>query len=180
MNEGYQPEDFKRVIEIKTEEWRNDPVWGKYLRPETLFGTKFESYLNHNVRKVVRILKMFCKSNPGWLMPGGLIQSILVVEQIQNYNRFDEMFYETVKAIKNRLDGYQDIRNPVTNQSILYSAKDRQRVKNLCNRLGNALNKLDILFKDTCTEEQAMNAWNEFFNHPFWSVHLRNQQFLTQ
>ena len=51
LNEGYQLEDFKRVIEIKTEEWRNDPIWSKYLRPETLFGTKFESYLNQKSGK---------------------------------------------------------------------------------------------------------------------------------
>ncbi|WP_338472718.1 conserved phage C-terminal domain-containing protein [Niallia sp. XMNu-256] len=55
FNEGFQMDDFKRVIEIKTEEWRNDPVWCKYLRPETLFGTKFESYLNQkNGKKTYR------------------------------------------------------------------------------------------------------------------------------
>lgn len=53
FNEGFQLEDFKRVIEIKTDEWGNDPVWCKYLRPETLFGTKFESYLNQKSRKKV-------------------------------------------------------------------------------------------------------------------------------
>jgi hypothetical protein len=38
-------EDFKRVIDIKAAEWlgtEND----QYLRPQTLFGTKFEGYLN--------------------------------------------------------------------------------------------------------------------------------------
>ena len=53
FNEGYGLEDFKRVIEIKTEEWRDDPVWSKYLRPETLFGTKFESYLNQKIGKKI-------------------------------------------------------------------------------------------------------------------------------
>ncbi|MDY7215137.1 conserved phage C-terminal domain-containing protein [Bacillus subtilis] len=45
-NEGFRFEDFKHVILVKTEEWLNDPVMNKFLRPETLFGTKFESYLN--------------------------------------------------------------------------------------------------------------------------------------
>ena len=27
-------------------EWSHDPKMSVYLRPETLFGTKFESYLN--------------------------------------------------------------------------------------------------------------------------------------
>ncbi|MEC5268246.1 conserved phage C-terminal domain-containing protein [Heyndrickxia coagulans] len=45
-NEGFRLEDFKKVIDIKTKEWLSDPKMCKYLRPETLFGTKFESYLN--------------------------------------------------------------------------------------------------------------------------------------
>ena len=45
-NEGFRLPDFKRVIDIKCAEWLNDPKMSKYLRPETLFGTKFESYLN--------------------------------------------------------------------------------------------------------------------------------------
>ena len=45
-NEGFTLEDFKQVIDNKTAEWLNDPNMNKYLRPETLFGNKFESYLN--------------------------------------------------------------------------------------------------------------------------------------
>lgn len=45
LKEHFTTEDFKRVIDIKTEEWLNTDM-AKYLRPETLFGTKFESYLN--------------------------------------------------------------------------------------------------------------------------------------
>jgi uncharacterized phage protein (TIGR02220 family) len=46
INEGFTLGDFKKVIDLKTAEWLNDPHWSKFLRPETLFGTKFESYLN--------------------------------------------------------------------------------------------------------------------------------------
>lgn len=45
-NEGFGLEDFKKVIDIKTAEWLNDNKMKQYLRPTTLFGTKFESYLN--------------------------------------------------------------------------------------------------------------------------------------
>ena len=44
-------EDFNRVIDLKTEEWLHYPSWNKYLRRETLFGTKFESYLNQKPSK---------------------------------------------------------------------------------------------------------------------------------
>lgn len=45
-NEGFTLEDFKKVIDNKTAEWLNDDNMSQYLRPVTLFGTKFESYLN--------------------------------------------------------------------------------------------------------------------------------------
>lgn len=45
FNEGFTIEDFKTVIDKKCSEWINTDM-EKYLRPETLFGTKFESYLN--------------------------------------------------------------------------------------------------------------------------------------
>lgn len=43
-NEGYELEDFKIVIDKKCKEWLGTDM-EKYLRPETLFGNKFESYL---------------------------------------------------------------------------------------------------------------------------------------
>ncbi len=49
LNEGHTFEDFKKVIDIKTSQWKNDKVNNKYLRPETLFGNKFDGYLNEEV-----------------------------------------------------------------------------------------------------------------------------------
>ena len=44
-NEGFRLEQFIKVVDIKCREWIHTEQ-AKYLRPETLFGTKFESYLN--------------------------------------------------------------------------------------------------------------------------------------
>lgn len=49
LNEGFTVEDFKTVIDKKVMLWKNDPKMSAYLRPETLFGNKFESYLNEIV-----------------------------------------------------------------------------------------------------------------------------------
>lgn len=51
LNEGFSVEDFRIVIDTKTTEWLNDKKMEQYLRPETLFGNKFESYLNQNTKK---------------------------------------------------------------------------------------------------------------------------------
>jgi len=45
VNEGFTVDDFKVVIDKKFSDWK-ETKWEKYLRPETLFGTKFEGYLN--------------------------------------------------------------------------------------------------------------------------------------
>lgn len=45
--EGFGLDDFKKVIDTKAKEWRGTEM-DKYLRPETLFGTKFEGYLNES------------------------------------------------------------------------------------------------------------------------------------
>ncbi len=50
LNEGYTIDDFKTVISKKAKEWKGTEM-EKYLRPETLFGTKFESYLNAKIIK---------------------------------------------------------------------------------------------------------------------------------
>lgn len=45
-NEGYTVKDFKTVIDKKFKSWGNDPKMSLYLRPSTLFGTRFGEYLN--------------------------------------------------------------------------------------------------------------------------------------
>ncbi len=52
FKEGYTLEDFKQVIDIKTAEWKDSPEFSKYLRPETLFGTKFDGYLNQKPKTI--------------------------------------------------------------------------------------------------------------------------------
>lgn len=45
IREGYVLEDFKLVVNFKVEQWKGNPDFEQYLRPETIFGTKFDSYL---------------------------------------------------------------------------------------------------------------------------------------
>lgn len=52
INEGFTIDDFKKVIDKKTMEWLRDGKMNVYLRPETLFGTKFEGYLNQPEKQI--------------------------------------------------------------------------------------------------------------------------------
>lgn len=46
FNDGFTVSECEEVIDKKCIEWLRDPKMQKYLRPETLFGSKFEGYLN--------------------------------------------------------------------------------------------------------------------------------------
>lgn len=48
FREGFTEDDFVKVIDKKVKEWKGTDM-EKYLRPQTLFGTKFESYLNQKI-----------------------------------------------------------------------------------------------------------------------------------
>ena len=52
FEESFTVNDFKSVITKKYNQWKDDVVYSKYLRPETLFGTKFEGYLNEGKKSV--------------------------------------------------------------------------------------------------------------------------------
>lgn len=60
LNEGATVEDFKKVVDKKCADWKGTE-WEQYLRPSTLFGTKFESYLNAKITKREKPNK-----NDGW------------------------------------------------------------------------------------------------------------------
>lgn len=126
----------------------------------------------YKLKKVIRLLKMFCKSRDNWKMPGGLIQSVLVNECDVDYSetRLDKIFYDVITSIRNRLIYNLEIYNPVeANISLLQKESDRDKVENLKNRLNTYIDKLDIIFKNECTEKKAISAWNDFFNHSYWS-----------
>ena len=49
LKEGYTVDDFKKIIDIKCQNWKGTE-WENFLRPETLFSAKhFESYLNEKI-----------------------------------------------------------------------------------------------------------------------------------
>ena len=50
MSEGFSVNDFIYVHTVKCKEWLNDPGYHKYLRPETLYSPKFESYRNQKIQ----------------------------------------------------------------------------------------------------------------------------------
>ncbi|HFG9188000.1 TPA: conserved phage C-terminal domain-containing protein [Clostridioides difficile] len=54
LKEGFTEEEFYKVIDNKVLNWLDNDKMNAYLRPETLFGNKFESYLNETPKKSLK------------------------------------------------------------------------------------------------------------------------------
>ena len=49
LAEGFKQEDFLRVVDNMWTAWKGTE-WEQYMRPSTLFGSKFENYLNRKLQ----------------------------------------------------------------------------------------------------------------------------------
>jgi len=56
LNQSFTVSDFKKVINKKYAQWKDDKKMSVYIRPGTLFGPKFETYLN----EVVKVDSSYC------------------------------------------------------------------------------------------------------------------------
>lgn len=122
-----------------------------------------------HLRKVIRLSKMLCKSREDWVMPGGLIQTVLLDERFVKYDRLDECFYYTIKSVRDRLNINIAVFNPADKKMpLLLKEKDCTRVRNYLNRLDSHIAKMEPLFDDDCTRKTAMSIWEDFFQHDFW------------
>ena len=53
LKEGYELKDFKHVVNVMAATWMGTD-YERYLQPQTLFGNKFDSYLNRRMPNNVR------------------------------------------------------------------------------------------------------------------------------
>lgn len=86
LNEKFTLEDFKKVIDNKFNDWNNTDM-AKYLRPETLFGNKFEGYLNEKSK------------NPEWFNKE-IKNEEMTEEEKQELDDLLESLQEDIKNIK--------------------------------------------------------------------------------
>ena len=119
---------------------------------------------------------MFCKSHPDWIMPNGLIQTILCAANIEkSYNTLYENFYYTMVNIVNSIKYNFDVYNPTNGELINYRESDTKKIENYYNRLNKALS--DIKISDA---DKLVDSFNNFFNTDFFkkTVLVEDSRFL--
>ena len=73
LNEGYELQDFKDVIDYKVKDWGNSVKMAKFLVPQTIFSLKMETYVNQaiidkreKIKKVDPLEEFFNKVDAEW------------------------------------------------------------------------------------------------------------------
>ncbi|MDX9987041.1 cyclic GMP-AMP synthase DncV-like nucleotidyltransferase [Thiothrix unzii] len=142
-------------------DWYNDAVVDK--SPDSLNGRQ--------MRRDTKLLKFFSNSRPSWKKktPSGLSISTLINEKyVSNAERDDKSLYDTMAAIRNRLNWNLQVWHPVRTTEELTNGYDDSKTKFFRDKLNQAISDLDILFNSNCTRLDALKAWNKVFDHQFF------------
>lgn len=135
------------------------------------------------LRRVVRLMKAFARSRSAWKdrIASGFMISVLVVEQYKpDAGREDQALYDTMVAIRDRLQWNLEVAHPVVEGDYLTKGPDDGKAKFLREKLDWAMEKLDVLSDSTCTNEQALKAWDTVFSTDFFIGELSDDDTSTK
>jgi len=124
------------------------------------------------LRRVTRLIKKLSQSRDSWkgkIGSGFMISKLVTEKYAKDQNREDSSLYDTMKAIRDRLENDLVVEHPVTPDSTITSGDADPKAKFLKEKLTDALTDLDILFESDCTREKAMQAWDKVFNTTYFS-----------
>lgn len=127
------------------------------------------------LRRVVRELKAFARSRDSWkgqILSGFGITKLVTECFRGDADRDDWALYDTMTAIRDRLDLDLVVKHPVTpNESITKDADD-SCAKFFRERIRDAINNLAPLFDTDCTRKTALKCWDRVFSTTFFSDRL--------
>lgn len=132
----------------------------------------------HLVLRINRDLKKFAKSRQSWQddILRGFGISVLVVDRFQHDEREDRALYETMVAIRDRLNWTLQIAHPVTPNEYLTTGHNDARARCFRDKLDDAISWLKPLFDSDCTREQAHKCWDKVFATTFFSERLEKEK----
>ena len=130
------------------------------------------------LRRINRDLKKYVRSRHSWRagILGGFGISVLVFECFRVNDREDLALYDTIVAMRDRLYWSLEIAHPVTPGDYITNGADDARARAFRDKLSDAIDALQPLFKTGCTHERALKCWDKVFATTFFSERLENEQ----
>lgn len=136
------------------------------------------------LRRDARLHKAFARSRESWrsrIATGFMITTLIVDECYRaNAAREDKALYDTMVAMRDRLNWDLEIKHPTVAGEMLTSGPNDAQTKFLREKLDWAIAELDVLFDSDCTREQALKAWDKVFNTTFFSERLGEEDAVEQ
>ncbi len=86
--------------------------------------------------------------------------------------REDKTLYDTMKAIRDRLNFSLVVAHPVTPNQTITKGPDDPKARFLRDRLTEAVDNLAPLFEANCTRKTAVKCWDKVFSTTFFSDRL--------
>jgi hypothetical protein len=163
------------LIELAAADWKaSDPEAVTRWFNQAVINKSPDETNGRQMRRIVRLIKFWCKSRPSWNMPTGFIVSKLVDECYQSVKeRDDEALYRTLTAIRYRLLGSTVVYHPVIPGEQISEGK-AAAMNEMRDRLVDALENLAVLNDSQCTKQTALKTWKKFFNHDYFSKLLKS------
>ena len=130
-----------------------------------------ESPDGHLLLRINRDLKKYARSRPSWRagILSGFGISVLAVECFKAGDREDVALYETMVAIRDRLELNLQIAHPVTPGDYITDGFDDARARLFRDKLTDAIDWLQPLFRSDCDRERALKCWDKVFTTKFFS-----------
>ena len=130
------------------------------------------------LRRINRSLKKCARSRQSWRagILSGFGISVLVVECFRHHDREDRALYDTMVAVRDRLLWNLHVAHPVTPGDYITSGVDDARARSFRDKLTDAIDALQPLFRSNCTRERALECWDKVFATTFFSERFEDEK----
>lgn len=130
------------------------------------------------LRRINRDLKKYARSRYSWRgsILSGFGISVLTTEKFSASDREDRAFYDTMVAIRDRLNWDLQVVHPVTPGDTITSGPDDAKARCFREKLTEAIDTLAPLFDADCTREKALKCWDKLFATTFFGERLEAEQ----
>lgn len=130
------------------------------------------------LRRLTRETKKFAKSRSSWegrILSGFGITKLVTEVFRGNVGREDTALYDTMKAMRDRLNMSLIVKHPVTPDDTITKGDADPKAAYLRERLSEAIEWLQPLFSSDCDRETAMKCWDKVFNTSFFSERVEKR-----
>ena len=131
------------------------------------------------LRRMTRDIKKFAVSRSSWedsIQSGFGITKLVTESYRKDGMREDVALYDTMKAIRDRLNVSLVVEHPCTPGDTITTGNDDPKASFLRDRLSEALTWLAPLFASDCDREKALKCWDKVFATKFFSGRLQKQK----